>query len=59
MFGGVGEIVKGPEPIIIPLVLNMAEFEHQALLEEWFSSCTVRDRWQVQVLQTFDSFCYL
>ncbi|XP_062001028.1 uncharacterized protein LOC133718219 [Rosa rugosa] len=43
-----GENVKGPDPIIIPLILNMAEFEHQALLEEWFSSCTCSDKWQVQ-----------
>ncbi|XP_050387495.1 uncharacterized protein LOC126803801 [Argentina anserina] len=47
-FGGAGETVKGTDPIIIPLILNMAEFEHHALLEEWISSCTCSDRWQIQ-----------
>ncbi|XP_024970678.1 uncharacterized protein LOC112509773 [Cynara cardunculus var. scolymus] len=27
-----------PEPIIIPIVLKMAEFDHKALLEEWIST---------------------
>ncbi|KAB2598502.1 hypothetical protein D8674_001422 [Pyrus ussuriensis x Pyrus communis] len=34
----------GPGPIIIPLVLKMAEFDHNALLEEWFSTCTFNDK---------------
>ncbi|KAL3647504.1 hypothetical protein CASFOL_008472 [Castilleja foliolosa] len=29
---------SGPEPIIIPIILNMAEFDHKALLEEWLST---------------------
>ncbi|CAA7399744.1 unnamed protein product [Spirodela intermedia] len=28
------------EPIIVPIVLKMAEFDHKALLEEWISSRT-------------------
>ncbi|KAI4338776.1 hypothetical protein MLD38_023789 [Melastoma candidum] len=30
----------GPEPIIVPIVLKMAEFDHKALLEEWISTRT-------------------
>ncbi|XP_042061426.1 uncharacterized protein LOC121805581 [Salvia splendens] len=29
---------SGPEPIIIPIILKMAEFDHKALLEEWLST---------------------
>ncbi|KAG8381532.1 hypothetical protein BUALT_Bualt06G0131500 [Buddleja alternifolia] len=29
---------SGPEPIIIPIILKMAEFDHKALLEEWIST---------------------
>ncbi|XP_021891832.1 uncharacterized protein LOC110810078 [Carica papaya] len=35
---------SGPEPIIIPLVLKMAEFDHKALLEEWISTRTFGDK---------------
>ncbi|KAL5745993.1 hypothetical protein ACOSP7_027139 [Xanthoceras sorbifolium] len=53
-----GEKLKGPhvdrnislrrekanaEPIIIPIVLKMADFEHKALLEEWISAHTFSD----------------
>ncbi|XP_056168284.1 uncharacterized protein LOC115666585 isoform X1 [Syzygium oleosum] len=31
---------SGAEPIIVPIVLKMAEFEHKALLEEWISTRT-------------------
>lgn len=31
---------SGAEPVIVPLVLNMAEFDHKALLEEWISTRT-------------------
>ncbi|KAL3837885.1 hypothetical protein ACJIZ3_022476 [Penstemon smallii] len=31
---------SGPEPIIIPIILKMADFDHKALLEEWMSSRT-------------------
>ncbi|XP_021285965.1 uncharacterized protein LOC110417771 isoform X2 [Herrania umbratica] len=40
---------SGSEPIIIPIVLNMAEFDHKALLEEWIltrtfsGNCLVKD----------------
>ncbi|CAN6565127.1 unnamed protein product [Malus baccata var. baccata] len=34
----------GPGPIIIPLVLKMAEFDHNALLEEWFSTFAFNDK---------------
>ncbi|XP_057765989.1 uncharacterized protein LOC130986564 [Salvia miltiorrhiza] len=32
---------SGPEPIIIPIILKMAEFDHKALLEEWLSTRTM------------------
>ncbi|EOY22863.1 P-loop containing nucleoside triphosphate hydrolases superfamily protein isoform 4, partial [Theobroma cacao] len=31
---------SGSEPIIIPIILNMAEFDHKALLEEWILTRT-------------------
>ncbi|KAK6262143.1 hypothetical protein QUC31_007959 [Theobroma cacao] len=40
---------SGSEPIIIPIILNMAEFDHKALLEEWIltrtfsGNCPVKD----------------
>ncbi|KAF3433161.1 hypothetical protein FNV43_RR24263 [Rhamnella rubrinervis] len=39
---------SGTEPIIIPIVLKMAEFDHKALLEEWISSRTFRDQSLIQ-----------
>ncbi|PON51026.1 P-loop containing nucleoside triphosphate hydrolase [Parasponia andersonii] len=39
---------SGAEPIIVPLVLKMAEFDHKALLEEWISTRTFRDTSLVQ-----------
>ncbi|XP_023753263.1 uncharacterized protein LOC111901619 isoform X1 [Lactuca sativa] len=38
-----------PEPVVIPIVLKMAEFDHKALLEEWistrkFSSYPIKDK---------------
>ncbi|KAK1305811.1 hypothetical protein QJS10_CPA10g00893 [Acorus calamus] len=32
------------EPIIVPIVLRMAEFDHKALLEEWISTRTFGDK---------------
>ncbi|KAK9138748.1 hypothetical protein Sjap_009342 [Stephania japonica] len=32
------------DPIIVPIVLKMAEFDHKALLEEWISIRTYRDK---------------
>ncbi|XP_039141735.1 LOW QUALITY PROTEIN: uncharacterized protein LOC120278990 [Dioscorea cayenensis subsp. rotundata] len=32
------------EPIIVPIVLKMAEFDHKALLEEWISTRTFGDK---------------
>ncbi|XP_020259311.1 uncharacterized protein LOC109835716 isoform X1 [Asparagus officinalis] len=32
------------EPIVIPIVLKMAEFDHKALLEEWISTRTFGDK---------------
>ncbi|XP_022879456.1 uncharacterized protein LOC111397023 isoform X1 [Olea europaea var. sylvestris] len=29
---------SGPEPIIVPIILKMADFDHKALLEEWIST---------------------
>ncbi|GMH08777.1 hypothetical protein Nepgr_010617 [Nepenthes gracilis] len=34
----------GAEPIIVPIVLNMAEFDHEALLEEWIATRTYKDK---------------
>ncbi|XP_012847543.1 PREDICTED: uncharacterized protein LOC105967490 isoform X1 [Erythranthe guttata] len=38
----------GPEPIIIPIILKMAEFDHKALLEEWVSARS-SDKYPIQV----------
>ncbi|KAH6816922.1 P-loop containing nucleoside triphosphate hydrolases superfamily protein, partial [Perilla frutescens var. hirtella] len=32
---------SGPEPIIIPIILKMADFDHKALLEEWLSTRSI------------------
>ncbi|KAK4385135.1 hypothetical protein Sango_2637500 [Sesamum angolense] len=29
---------SGPEPVIVPIILKMSQFDHKALLEEWLSS---------------------
>ncbi|KMS98883.1 hypothetical protein BVRB_3g067770 [Beta vulgaris subsp. vulgaris] len=34
---------SGAEPIIVPIVLKMAEFDHEALLEEWIPTRTFTD----------------
>ncbi|MED6198823.1 hypothetical protein PIB30_070108 [Stylosanthes scabra] len=34
----------GPKPIIVPIVLKMAEFDHKALLEEWICSRTFTEK---------------
>ncbi|KAJ6962724.1 hypothetical protein NC652_001389 [Populus alba x Populus x berolinensis] len=39
---------SGPEPIIIPIVLKMAEFDHKALLEEWISTRLFSDKCPVE-----------
>ncbi|CAK9135144.1 unnamed protein product [Ilex paraguariensis] len=39
---------SGAQPIIIPIVLKMAEFDHKALLEEWISTRTSCDRYPIQ-----------
>ncbi|XP_078439835.1 P-loop containing nucleoside triphosphate hydrolases superfamily protein isoform X2 [Wolffia australiana] len=36
------------QPIIVPIVLKMAEFDHKALLEEWVASRTIGDKDLVQ-----------
>ncbi|CAL9037998.1 unnamed protein product, partial [Musa banksii] len=36
------------EPIIVPIVLKMSEFDHKALLEEWITTRTVKDKCLVQ-----------
>nr|XP_043638654.1 uncharacterized protein LOC122609775 [Erigeron canadensis] len=36
------------EPVIIPIVLKMAEFDHKALLEEWISSRKFSDKYLIQ-----------
>ncbi|XP_058764891.1 uncharacterized protein LOC131638350 isoform X1 [Vicia villosa] len=35
---------SGTKPIIVPIVLKMAEFDHKALLEEWISSRTFTEK---------------
>ncbi|KAF3591874.1 hypothetical protein DY000_02026342 [Brassica cretica] len=43
---GSGKARSGPEPIVISIVLKMAEFDHKvALLEEWISSRTSGDKY--------------
>ncbi|XP_028052422.1 uncharacterized protein LOC114256933 isoform X3 [Camellia sinensis] len=44
----VGKEKSGPEPIIIPIVLKMADFDHKALLEEWISARRSSDKYQIQ-----------
>ncbi|KAJ6714670.1 P-LOOP CONTAINING NUCLEOSIDE TRIPHOSPHATE HYDROLASES SUPERFAMILY PROTEIN [Salix viminalis] len=39
---------SGPEPIIIPIVLKMAEFDHKASLEEWISTRSFSDNRPVE-----------
>lgn len=39
---------SGAEPIIIPLVLKMPEFDHKALLEEWISTRSFSDKCPIQ-----------
>ncbi|XP_074560830.1 uncharacterized protein LOC141817027 [Curcuma longa] len=39
---------SGSDPIIIPIVLKMAEFDHKALLEEWIGTRTFQDKCIVQ-----------
>ncbi|KAA8539791.1 hypothetical protein F0562_026483 [Nyssa sinensis] len=39
---------SGAEPIIVPIVLKMAEFDHKALLEEWISTRTFSDKSLIQ-----------
>ncbi|KAJ9553520.1 hypothetical protein OSB04_017565 [Centaurea solstitialis] len=36
------------EPVIIPIVLKMAEFDHKALLEEWISSRKFSDKYPIK-----------
>lgn len=36
------------EPVIIPIVLKMSEFDHKALLEEWISSRKFSDKYPIQ-----------
>ncbi|KAL3834645.1 hypothetical protein ACJIZ3_009381 [Penstemon smallii] len=38
---------SGPEPIIIPIILKMAEFDHKALLEEWMCN-RASEKYQIQ-----------
>ncbi|KAE8022348.1 hypothetical protein FH972_008153 [Carpinus fangiana] len=44
----VREEKSGAEPIIVPLVLKMSEFDHKALLEEWISTRMFKDKCLVQ-----------
>lgn len=39
---------SGPRPIIIPIVLKMADFDHKALLEEWICTRTSNAKCQIQ-----------
>ncbi|CAN8264787.1 unnamed protein product [Cochlearia groenlandica] len=39
------KVKSGPDPIVISIVLKMAEFDHKALLEEWIASRTSGDRY--------------
>ncbi|TMW85604.1 hypothetical protein EJD97_022856 [Solanum chilense] len=39
---------SGPQPIIVPIVLRMAEFDHKALLEEWVATRTCSEKYPAQ-----------
>lgn len=39
---------SGAQPIIVPIVLRMAEFDHKALLEEWVATRTCREKYPTQ-----------
>lgn len=43
----VKEKKSGPEPIIVPIILKMAEFDHKALLEEWLST-RINDKYPIK-----------
>ncbi|KAI5670226.1 hypothetical protein M9H77_10590 [Catharanthus roseus] len=38
----------GADSIIVPIVLNMADFDHKALLEEWISSRTSSEKFPIK-----------
>ncbi|XP_019228444.1 PREDICTED: uncharacterized protein LOC109209590 isoform X2 [Nicotiana attenuata] len=38
----------GAQPIIVPIVLRMAEFDHKALLEEWVATRTCSEKYPTQ-----------
>ncbi|XP_073043503.1 uncharacterized protein [Primulina eburnea] len=44
----------GAEPIIIPIILKMAEFDHKALLEEWISTRSI-EKYPIQDKSTLVS----
>ncbi|KAL3521412.1 hypothetical protein ACH5RR_019561 [Cinchona calisaya] len=39
---------SGPQPIIVPIVLKMADFDHKALLEEWICTHASNEKYQIQ-----------
>ncbi|XP_015067423.1 uncharacterized protein LOC107012170 [Solanum pennellii] len=39
---------SGAQPIIVPIVLRMAEFDHKALLEEWVATRTCSEKYPAQ-----------
>ncbi|KAK4796381.1 hypothetical protein SAY86_028707 [Trapa natans] len=39
---------SGAQPVIVPIVLKMAEFDHKALLEEWISTRAFGDKGLIQ-----------
>ncbi|RWW71760.1 hypothetical protein BHE74_00020474 [Ensete ventricosum] len=45
------------EPIIVPIVLKMSEFDHKALLEEWITTRTIKDKCLVQVKMNMGMGC--
>ncbi|XP_044983308.1 uncharacterized protein LOC123449981 isoform X2 [Hordeum vulgare subsp. vulgare] len=38
------------EPIVVPIVLRMSDFDHKALLEEWIATRAIRDNCLPQVM---------
>ncbi|KAL3524151.1 hypothetical protein ACH5RR_016985 [Cinchona calisaya] len=40
--------ISGAQPIIVPIVLKMADFDHKALLEEWICTHTSKEKHQIQ-----------
>ncbi|OIT19112.1 hypothetical protein A4A49_42364 [Nicotiana attenuata] len=43
-----GKQTSGGQPIFVPIVLRMADFDHKAFLEEWVATRTFREKHPAQ-----------